>query len=373
MIRRGGASLDVKLNLHRDNAKPRTAHQILQIARWRTNRDDSDGSRAATAADGALAQSCDARSPVWTHWLEELSRDHTFIRYDQRGCGLSDGSPPSTSFEAWIDDLEAVVEAFGLKRFPLFGMSQGGAIAIAYAARRPEKVSHLVLLGAYAMGALRREITEQQREEAETLVKLIRLGWGRDNPAFRQVFTSQFIPDGTREQHQWFNDLERTTATPESAAAIVETLYQVDVSSVTENIRVPTLILHARDDARVPFEEGRRLATLIPSARFVPLESRNHVLLKDEPAWLRFLQEFRAFVGDSSGVSSLHRSGLTASEHEVLALIARGLDNGAIADALAKSEKTVRNQVSSIFAKLGVSTRSQAIVLARDAGIGGVP
>ena len=137
----------------------------------------------------------DARSPVWTHWLEEMSRENTFIRYDQRGCGLSDWSPRCTSFEAWIDDLDAVVEAQGLKQFSLFGMSQGGAIAVAYAARHPEKVSRLVLFGAYAKGALRRDITEPQREEAETLVKLIRLGWGRDNPAFRQVFTSQFIPD----------------------------------------------------------------------------------------------------------------------------------------------------------------------------------
>ena len=183
----------------------------------------------------------DARSPVWTHWLEEMSRDHTFIRYDQRGCGLSDRSPPCTSFEAWIDDLEAVVEAQGLNQFTLFGMSQGGAIAIAYAARYPEKVSRLVLFGAYAKGALRRDITEPQREEAETLVKLIRLGWGRDNPAFRQVFTSQFIPDGTRDQHQWFNDLERTTTSPENAAAIVETLYQIDVTADAERIRVPTL------------------------------------------------------------------------------------------------------------------------------------
>jgi pimeloyl-ACP methyl ester carboxylesterase/DNA-binding CsgD family transcriptional regulator len=313
----------------------------------------------------------DARSPVWTHWLEELSRDRTFIRYDQRGCGLSDWSP-STSFEAWIDDLEAVVEAQNLKKFPLFGMSQGGAIAIAYAARHPEKVSHLVLFGAYAKGALRRDVTEQQREEADTLVKLIRLGWGRDNPAFRQVFTSQFIPDGTREQHQWFNDLERTTTSPENAASIVEMLYQIDVTAEAERIRVPTLILHARGDERVPFEEGRRLATTIPSARFVPLESRNHVLLRNEPAWPQFLQEFRAFVGETgSTTGSLRQSGLTTSEQEVLALIARGLDNGTIADALAKSEKTVRNQVSSIFAKLGVRTRAQAIVLARDAGIGG--
>jgi pimeloyl-ACP methyl ester carboxylesterase/DNA-binding CsgD family transcriptional regulator len=313
----------------------------------------------------------DARSPVWTHWLDELSRDHTFIRYDQRGCGLSDWSPPSVSFEACVDDLEAVVESQGLKEFPLFGMSQGGAVAVAYAARHPERVSRLVLFGAYARGALRRDVTEQQREEAETLVKLIRLGWGRDNPAFRQVFTSQFIPDGTRDQHQWFNDLERTTTSPENAATIVEMLYQIDVTAEAQRVRVPTLVLHARNDARIPFEEGRQLAMLIPSARFVPLESRNHILLANEPAWPQFLHEFRAFVGDAGSTSgSLRQSGLTTSEHEVLALIARGLDNGTIADTLAKSEKTVRNQVSSIFAKLGVRTRAQAIVLARDAGIG---
>jgi len=313
----------------------------------------------------------DARSPVWTHWLEALSRDHTYIRYDQRGCGLSDRSPPSQSFEAWIEDLEAVVDAQGLKRFPLFGMSQGGAIAIAYAARYPEKVSHLILFGAYGQGVLRRNITEQEREEAETLVKLIRLGWGRDNPAFRQVFTSQFIPDGTREQHQWFNDLERISASPENAVAIVEQLYQLDVNAEAASLRVPTLVLHSRNDARVPFEQGRQLAALIPSARFVPLEARNHVLLPGEPAWQQFLDEFRSFLGEAGDrAPALRQAGLTASEHTVLTLIARGHDNSAIAAALSKSEKTVRNQVSSIFAKLGVSKRSQAIVLARDAGIG---
>ena len=173
----------------------------------------------------------DVRSPVWTHWLEALSQDHTYIRYDQRGCGLSDRSPPSNSLQAWVEDLEAVVEAQGLKKFQLLGMSQGGAIAIAYAARHPERVSRLVLFGAYAKGVLRRDATAQTREEAETLVTLIRLGWGRDNPAFRQVFTSQFIPDGTREQHQWFNDLERVSASPENAVSIVEALYQIDVSA----------------------------------------------------------------------------------------------------------------------------------------------
>lgn len=346
----------------------------------------SDGTRIATAKLGRgppLLRTAhwlshvehDARSPVWTDWLEELSRDHTYIRYDQRGCGLSDWSVPSMSLDAWVDDLAAVVAAYGLKKFALFGMSQGGAIAIAYAARHPENVSHLVLFGAYAQGMLRRpDLTDQQREEAATLVKLIRLGWGRDNPAFRQVFTSQFIPEGTRDQHQWFNDLERISASPENAAAIVETLYQIDVTAEAERIRVPTLVLHSRLDARVPFEEGRRIAALIPSARFVPLEGRNHVLLRDEPAWSRFWDEFRAFAGDRGGpAASLRQAGLTESELQVLALIARGLDNTAIAGSLAKSEKTVRNQVSSIFAKLDVRTRAEAIVLARDAGIGTAP
>jgi pimeloyl-ACP methyl ester carboxylesterase/DNA-binding CsgD family transcriptional regulator len=313
----------------------------------------------------------DAHSPVWTHWLEALSRDHTFIRFDQRGCGLSDPSPPRMAFDAWVEDLEAVVAAHGLERFPLFGMSQGGAIAIAYAARHPEKVSRLVLVGAYGRSALQRTLSPEHREEADTLVKLIRIGWGRDNPAFRQIFTTQFIPDGTREQHQWFNDLERITATPENAARIVETLYEIDVTEDAQRVKAPTIVFHSRDDARIPFEEGRRLAGLIPGARFVPLDGRNHVLLSSEPAWPRFLEEFRAFMREDEGAAPLREAGLTESERAVLALIARGLDNADIAKSLSKSEKTVRNQVSSIFAKLDVKTRAQAIVLARESGIGG--
>lgn len=341
-----------------------------------------DGTRIATAVMGngpPLVRAPhwmshvehDARSPVWTHWLEALSRDHTFIRFDQRGCGLSDPSPARMSLEAWVEDLEAVVAAYGLERFPLFGMSQGGAIAMAYAARHPEKVSRLVLVGAYALSPLQRMVSPEHREEADTLVKLIRLGWGRDNPAFRQVFTTQFIPDGTREQHQWFNDLERISATPDSAARIVEALYEIDVTADAQQVTAPTMVFHSRDDARVPFEEGRRLAGLISGARFVPLDGRNHVLLSSEPAWPRFLEELRDFLREDEGVKPLREAGLTESEHEVLVLIARGLDNTEIAKALSKSEKTVRNQVSSIFAKLDVKTRAQAIVLARESGVGG--
>lgn len=337
----------------------------------------ADGVRIAVAAIGSgppLLRAShwlshvehDLESPVWRPWLAELSRDHTYLRYDQRGCGLSDSEVPDYSLDAWVGDLEAVADSLGLQRFPLLGMSQGGAIAIDYALRHPERVSHLVLHGAYARGAAIRAAGERERLEAEMLVNLIRLGWGRDNPAFRQVFTHQFIPGGTPAQHQWWNELERLTASPENAARTLEAFHRVDVTAQAAALRVPTLVLHARGDARVPFDEGRRLAALIPGARFVPLESDNHVLLDTEPAWGRFLQELRAFLGtpgdDADGDT------LTPAEREVLRLLALGLDNRAIAAQLDKAEKTVRNQVSSIFEKLGVRTRAEAIVRVRDRG-----
>jgi DNA-binding CsgD family transcriptional regulator len=235
--------------------------------------------------------------------------------------------------------------------------------------RHPEKVTHLILPGAYARGALRRTETASARLEAETLVNLIRLGWGRDNAAFRQVFTNQFIPGGTPAQHQWWNELERLTASPENAACTLEAFHRVDVTELASQLRVPTLVLHARGDARVPFDEGRRLAALIPGARFVPLDSSNHVLLDSEPAWADFLHEVRAFLGTAAADTADGTAAvpdLTPAEREVLRLVAMGLDNPAIARQLQKSEKTVRNQVSSIFDKLGVHTRAEAIVHARD-------
>jgi pimeloyl-ACP methyl ester carboxylesterase/DNA-binding CsgD family transcriptional regulator len=317
----------------------------------------------------------DARSPVWMHWLRELSRNHTYIRYDRRGSGLSDRVLPALSFDTWVDDLETVADDLNLKRFVLLGMSQGGAVAIAYAARHPERVSHLVLLGACARGELRRDIDTQVREEAEMLVKLVRVGWGRDNPAIRQLFTTMFLPEATLEQQRSFNDLQLVSASPETAAAILEILHQLDVTSLAEAVRVPTLVLHARGDGCVPFEEGRRLAALMPTARFVPLANRNHVLMEAEPAWKQFVIELREFLAD--GTDPVHMvklisadMPLTPAETQVLGLIARGLDNAAIATRLGKSEKSVRNQVSSILGKLRVRTRAKAIALARDAGIG---
>jgi pimeloyl-ACP methyl ester carboxylesterase/DNA-binding CsgD family transcriptional regulator len=339
----------------------------------------ADGTRIAIASIGSgppLLRAAhwlshvehDLASPVWGPWLAELSKAHTYLRYDQRGCGLSDTVIDDFSLDAWVADLEAVVAATGLRRFPLIGMSQGGAVAIAYAVRHPEQVTHLVLVGAYARGALRRAVSAEQRLEAETLVRLIRIGWGRDNAAFRNVFTNQFIPGGTPAQHAWWNELERLTASPENAARILEAFHEIDVTELARELRVPTLVLHARGDARVPFDEGRLLAALIPDARFVPLASDNHVLLAGEPAWDAFLAELRGFLG--SGAESVEgaasEAALTPAERDVLRGVAQGLDNAAIARQLGKSEKTVRNQVSSIFDKLGVRTRAEAIVHVRD-------
>ena len=339
-----------------------------------------DGTRIAVASIGSgppLVRAAhwlshveyDLQSPVWRPWLTELSRDHSYVRYDQRGCGLSDREVTDLSLDAWVSDLEAVVDALGLKRFPLFGMSQGGAVAIAYAAWHPERVSHLVFAGAYARGSLRRGGNEVERLEAQTLVNLIRVGWGRSHSAFRQVFPNRFIPRGTPEQLRWWGDLEQVSANPDVAARTLEAFQQMDVSELAERLSVPTLILHARGDVAVPFDEGRRLAALIPGARFVPLESDNHVLLDTEAAWPVFLSEIRAFLELSphqnvAGVAE--QSALTTAEREVLHLVAEGLDNRAIAERLLKSEKTVRNQVSIIFDKLGVRTRAEAIVKARN-------
>ncbi len=340
----------------------------------------ADGVRIAYATTGAgppLVKAAnwlthlefDWDSPVWRHWIRELSRDHTFLRYDERGCGLSDWDVPELSFEAWVRDLETVVDAAGVERFPLLGISQGAAIAIAYAARHPERVSHLILHGAYARGCLKRNITPQQRKEAEMMVELAELGWGRENPAFRQFFTTQFIPGGTPEQHRWFNELEQVSTSPANAAAFLRIFHDIDVTALASQVSCPTLVLHANHDARTPFDEGRLVASLIPGARFVPLESRNHAPLEHEPAWRRWIEELRAFLPSPSG-SAVAFAVLTPRERELVELIAQGRDNAQIAARLTLSEKTVSNHITSIFAKLEVENRAQAIVMAREAGFG---
>jgi class 3 adenylate cyclase/pimeloyl-ACP methyl ester carboxylesterase len=238
----------------------------------------------------------DLESPIWRHLYRELAKAHTLIRYDTRGNGLSDRAVDDISFDALVRDLETVVDAASVERFALFGISQGCAVSIAYAVRHPERVSHLVLYGGFSVGRNRRARTAAEREEHEAMLTLMRLGWGQANPAFRQLFTSQFIPGGTKEQADWFNELQRLTASPETAVRLVEATADTDLTALLPRVGVPTLVMHARDDARVPFDAGRRMAAGIPGARFVPLEGRNHLFLETEPAFRQFLEATRAFL-----------------------------------------------------------------------------
>jgi DNA-binding SARP family transcriptional activator/pimeloyl-ACP methyl ester carboxylesterase len=240
----------------------------------------------------------DWHSPVWRHWMLELSRRHRLIRYDERGCGLSDWDIKPSTFDSWIQDLEAVVDAAGLDRFPLLGISQGGPVAVAYAARHPERVTKLVLYGTYVQGRLVRAMNDDHRREHHLQVELARVGWGRDDPAFRQVFTSQFMPQGSRELWDQFNELQRTTTSAENAAQVLDITGYIDVTEEARQVQAPTLVLHARDDKRPPFSQGRLMASLIPGSRFVALESCNHILLADEPAWPVFLGEVESFLAE---------------------------------------------------------------------------
>jgi len=310
----------------------------------------------------------DWSSPIWRHWIESLSRHHTLYRHDQRGCGLSDRDPGEMSFESWVRDLETVVDTAKLERFPLLGISQGGAIAVEYAARHPDRVSHLVLYGAFARGRLKRGGGQAAIDEVMTMYKLFELGWGTDIRAFRQVFATQFLPGASAELIDAFDDLMRQSATAAQAVRLMKVSVQIDVVRVCERVQCPALVLHARDDGRIAFEEGRLLASLIPGARFVPLASRNHILLADEPAWPAFLREVDAFLGGGSGHGQI--ADLTPRENELLEFLARGLDNHQIAAHLGLSEKTVRNMLSSVLDKMGVESRAQAIVRAREAGYG---
>jgi DNA-binding winged helix-turn-helix (wHTH) protein/pimeloyl-ACP methyl ester carboxylesterase len=274
--------------------------------------DSADGVHVAYAASGTGPPLVKAAnwlthldlewsSPIWAHWLDGLGRHHRLVRYDERGCGLSDWDVPDLSFDAWVDDLELVVDAAGLDRFPLLGVSQGGAVAIAYAVRHPERVSHLVLVGAYCRGRLARATTAAERDEATLDLQLARIGWQHDDPSFRQVFASQFLPDGSRALWDAFNDLQRATTSTENVVRFLDEFARIDVSALAPHVRCPTLILHSRGDLRVPRAQARELAALIPDGELLFLNSRNHILTAREPAWPVFLTEVDRFL--ARGVS----------------------------------------------------------------------
>lgn len=316
----------------------------------------------------------DERSPVWRHWIERLSDDHTLLRYDERGCGLSAASVENLSVDTWVDDLEAVVDAAGLERFALLGVSQGAAIAVSYAARHPERVSGLVLYGGYVRG--RRVRGEERREEA--LLAAIRAGWSDRDTTFRHLFSLLFLPHGTPEQMAWFDDLLRATTTPEAAVRLFQARGAIDVRAEARLVTTPTLVMHARDDRIVDVEEGRVIARLIPGARLVVLASANHILLADEPAWDDFLASLRGFLAPSAAPPPPRvavSAQLSPRESEVLALVAAGLSNEAIADRLVLSVRTVERHLANIYAKLRLSGKAAraaaAAIFAQERGAAG--
>jgi pimeloyl-ACP methyl ester carboxylesterase/DNA-binding CsgD family transcriptional regulator len=307
-------------------------------------------------------------SPVWGHWVRFFSERFRFVRYDERGCGLTDWKVDDLSCDRWVEDLEEVVDASGVDEpFALIGVSQGCAVCISYAVRHPERVSKMVLYGGYDRGFARRNDSAAEREY-RAIVELCRSGWGKDNPAFRQIFTSRFVPGATEAQLGWFNELCRRTSAPEIAARLLEARANVEVSELVPQVKTPTLVIHANEDQVVSVRQGRRLATRIPGAQYVELDSKNHVLLEHEPAWERFKEAVSDFLGVAAPAPRGVFDQLSAREREILSLIARGLANAEIAERLSISDKTVRNHVSNIFDKLGLGTRAQAIVFARDHG-----
>jgi pimeloyl-ACP methyl ester carboxylesterase/DNA-binding CsgD family transcriptional regulator len=296
----------------------------------------------------------DWESPVWRHWLAELGAAHTLVRYDERGCGLSDHELGELGVDTWVGDLETVVDAAGVDRFTLLGVSQGAAVALVYAARHPERVSRLILYGGYARGRMWRG--SKAAAQAEAMASAIRAGWTDANPTFRHLFSMLYLPAGTPEQMAWYDELQRRSTSAEIAVRLYEARNAINVVDVASRVTTPTLVAHSHGDSVVPVEEGRLLAARIPGARFVLLESANHILLSEEPAWGAFVAELRAFLG--SPPAAAEPVDLSPRELEVLELVAGGLTNEAIAARLYLSVRTVERHLSNVYLKLGVSGKA---------------
>lgn len=309
------------------------------------------------------------RSVAWRPWLEALSSRYRLVRFDPRGCGLSDRNVDDLSFETWVRDFGAVVDAAALERFSVIGTCQGGPTAIEFAARHPERVSRLVLYGTYARGRNHRTTIPLEPEKAKVMLEMMQLGWAQEDHAFMRAFATQFQPEGTMEHLRSWCELQRAATSPANAVQLTRVMFDVDVRGAAARITCPTLVAHPERDAVAPLEEGRLLAQIVPGARFLLLDSPNHFMLPEEPAWATLVDALHAFLPRRATEAGAFAE-LTERERELLHLLARGLDNHQIAAHLAISEKTVRNHVSNVFAKMGVESRAQAIVAAIDAGFG---
>jgi pimeloyl-ACP methyl ester carboxylesterase/DNA-binding CsgD family transcriptional regulator len=346
----------------------------------------ADGTRIAYATHGSgpplVVASCwmshlqfDWQSPVWRHFLEALGEIATVIRYDERGHGLSDWDVDDFSTEARLSDLEAVVDDAGVGRFALLAMSQGGPIAIMFAARHPERVSRLIFYSSYA--AAYRDATPDDLEMVAALDQLTKVGWERPTPEFRRVFTFQMIPGASEEQMRWLDELQRMSTSAEVSLRARKARRTADAVELLPQITAPTLVIHGRDDHMNKFDEGVFLAANIAGARLVPLESQNHIVLGDEPAWPVFIDEVTEFLAPervptppTSGPNRI--AALSARELDVLRLVADGADNDWVADELIISVRTVERHLQNIYVKLGVAGRSArtaaATALLRSAG-----
>jgi pimeloyl-ACP methyl ester carboxylesterase/DNA-binding CsgD family transcriptional regulator len=314
-------------------------------------------------------------SLAWRPWLEALSQSHTLLRYDPRGCGLSDRHATDISFATWINDFEAVIDAAGFDRFPVLGVCQGGPIAVEYTARHPKRVNRLVLYGTYARGRSKREGSPKEAEKAQVLLDLTKLGWGKENHAFVQVWASQFQPGGSLDHLQSWSALQNASTSAETAAQLMRVTFDIDVQASARRVRCPTLIIHPDHGSVVPIEEARILGGLIDGSCFIEIDTINHMPLADEPAWQKLLDELQQFLARDLSEPDFEALTkrlieLTKREREVLNEIAQGLDNTQIAVRLDLAEKTVRNHITNVFDKIGVDNRYQAIVLAREAGLG---
>jgi pimeloyl-ACP methyl ester carboxylesterase/DNA-binding CsgD family transcriptional regulator len=360
-----------------DHGTRHSADQDVRFCRGR------DGGRLAWAIHGSgppvIVVSCwlshlqhDWRSPVWHHFLRDLGEFATIVRYDERGFGMSDWNVTDFSLEARHGDLEALVEATGFERFALLGMSGGSPVAMAYAARHPERVTRLMLYG--TVSAEPTTFEGNRLDVEQTFRSMIRVGWATEDPLFRRVFTRIYIPNASEEQMRWFDDLQRMSTSPENAVASRLAQQAVDIADEIPRIDAPTLILHAVGDRATAFANAVKVAGQIPDARLVELDSGNHILLADEPAWAKFLSEVRAFLGPErwteDGLVAKPVERLSRRELDVLRVAARGLGNEAIAAELGLSVRTVERHLSNAYGKLGVAGKAAraaavAVVLRR--------
>ena len=355
----------VHLSPARPAAPPTAREQEIRFCQGQ------DGVRLAYAVHGSgpplVVVSCwlshlqhDWQSPVWRHFLDQLGGIATVVRYDERGFGMSDWNVDDFSLEARVRDLEVVLAATGLDRFALLGMSGGSAVAMAYAIAHPERVSRLILYGTVCGEPV--TLSPDDMAEEETYRSMIRVGWAREDPDFRRVFTKRFIPDATEEQMRWFDDLQRMSTSPANAVASRIARQQVDIHSELPRITAPTIVLQAIGDRSTSFDNAVSVSSRIPGARLVSLESRNHILLADEPAWTVFMNEVSAFLeperrGYAERTPNPLAEELSPRERDVLRLAAEGRTNEEIAAALTLSVRTVERHLSNTYSKLGLSGR----------------